>query len=35
MVFNPAASYPIESGDKLIALGEDENVMRFTKVCFG
>ena len=35
MVFNPAASYPIESGDKLIALGEDDNVMRFTKVCAG
>lgn len=35
MVFNPVASYRIESGDKLIALGEDENVMRFTKVCFG
>lgn len=35
MVFNPVASYRIESGDKLIALGEDENVMRFTKVCLG
>jgi voltage-gated potassium channel len=35
MVFNPAASYPIERGDKLIALGEDDNVMRFTKVCIG
>jgi voltage-gated potassium channel len=35
MVFNPAASYPIEIGDKLIALGEDDNVMRFSKVCAG
>jgi len=35
MVFNPAASYIIENGDKLIALGEDDNVMRFTKVCAG
>jgi voltage-gated potassium channel len=35
MVFNPVASYSIESGDKLIALGEDDNVMRFAKVCVG
>jgi voltage-gated potassium channel len=35
MVFNPAASYHIEKGDKLIALGEDENVMKFTELCTG
>lgn len=35
MVFNPVASYLIERGDKLIALGEDDNVMRFSKVCAG
>ncbi len=35
MVFNPAASYHIEQGDKLIALGEDENVMKFTELCTG
>ncbi len=33
MIFNPLASYVIEKGDKLIAMGEDENVARFTKVC--
>jgi voltage-gated potassium channel len=35
MVFNPVASYAIEKGDILIALGEDDNVMRFTNVCAG
>jgi voltage-gated potassium channel len=33
MMFNPSASYIIEKGDKLIALGEDENVTQFTKIC--
>ncbi|HOO91352.1 MAG TPA: potassium channel protein [Syntrophales bacterium] len=33
MVFNPMASYEIEPGDKLIALGEEENLVRFSKVC--
>jgi voltage-gated potassium channel len=33
MIFNPLASYMIEVGDKLIAMGEDENVSRFTKIC--
>jgi len=33
MIFNPAASYVIEKGDKLIAMGEDENVKRFSQVC--
>jgi voltage-gated potassium channel len=33
MIFNPLASYVIEKGDKLIAMGENENVARFTSVC--
>lgn len=33
MIFNPLANYTIEKGDKLIAMGEDDNVSRFTKVC--
>ncbi|HOU77198.1 MAG TPA: potassium channel protein [Syntrophales bacterium] len=33
MVFNPEASYLIEQGDKLIALGEDGNVMNFARSC--
>ncbi len=33
MVFNPMASYVIESGDKLIALGEGENLVKFSRVC--
>jgi voltage-gated potassium channel len=33
MIFNPVASYIIQSGDKLIALGEDENVSKFSGVC--
>lgn len=33
MIFNPLANYVIEKGDKLIAMGEDDNVTRFTKVC--
>ena len=33
MIFNPLASHVIEKGDKLIAMGEDENMARFTKVC--
>lgn len=33
MIFNPLASYVIELGDKLIAMGEDENVRRFSQVC--
>ena len=33
MVFNPAATYVIEKGDMLITLGEDANVMNFTKFC--
>jgi voltage-gated potassium channel len=33
MIFNPVADYIIHRGDTLIALGEDENVSRFTKQC--
>jgi voltage-gated potassium channel len=33
MMFNPVASYIIENGDKLIAMGEDENVKQFSQVC--
>jgi len=33
MIFNPPAGYVIEKGDRLIALGEDEDVNRFTVVC--
>jgi len=35
MIFNPMAHYVIEKGDKLIALGEEENVRRFSQVCIG
>jgi voltage-gated potassium channel len=33
MIFNPVANYVIQRGDKLIALGEDENVSKFSQVC--
>ena len=33
MVFNPMASYVLESGDKLVTLGEGENLIKFSKVC--
>jgi voltage-gated potassium channel len=33
MIFNPLASYTIENGDKLIAMGEDDNLRRFSNVC--
>jgi len=33
MIFNPVANYVIQKGDKLIALGEDENVSKFSQVC--
>ena len=33
MIFNPAANYVIEEGDKLIAMGEDENVKKFAQAC--
>jgi voltage-gated potassium channel len=33
MIFNPMASYVISQGDKLIALGEDDNVTRFAQIC--
>ena len=33
MIFNPLASYVIENGDKLIALGEEDNVSTLSKAC--
>jgi voltage-gated potassium channel len=33
MIFNPLATYVIENGDKLIAMGEDDNMIRFAQVC--
>ncbi len=35
MIFNPRADYIIEKGDKLISLGEEENVSRFSAICLG
>ncbi|OPY05850.1 MAG: hypothetical protein A4E67_01737 [Syntrophaceae bacterium PtaB.Bin038] len=35
MIFNPMASYIIEDGDRLIALGEEENVSKFSQVSLG
>jgi len=33
MIFNPLANYIIEKGDRMIAMGEDDNVARFAGVC--
>ena len=33
MIFNPMANYIIEEGDRLIAMGEDENVKQFAGSC--
>ncbi len=33
MIFNPLADYVIAEGDRLIAMGEDENVKQFAQVC--
>jgi voltage-gated potassium channel len=33
MIFNPQAGYVIEKGDRLIALGEDDDVNHFNRVC--
>ena len=35
MIFNPMAGYIIEDGDRLIALGEEENVSKFSQVSLG
>jgi voltage-gated potassium channel len=35
MIFNPLATYVIEKGDELIAMGEDANVRRLSAVCLG
>ena len=33
MTFNPMANYIIEEGDRLIAMGEDDNVKQFAQSC--
>jgi len=33
MIFNPLANYIIEEGDRLISMGEDENVKQFAQSC--
>jgi voltage-gated potassium channel len=33
MIFNPLAEYVIAEGDRLIAMGEDENIKRLAKAC--
>ena len=33
MIFNPMANYLIDEGDRLIAMGEDENVKQFAESC--
>lgn len=33
MIFNPAADYIIAAGDRLIAMGEDENLRKFAQAC--
>jgi voltage-gated potassium channel len=33
MIFNPMANYIIEEGDRLISMGEDENVKQFAQSC--
>lgn len=35
MIFNPLANYVVEKNDKLIALGEVENINLFTSSCLG
>jgi voltage-gated potassium channel len=35
MIFNPMANYIIESGDKLIALGEEDNVTKLSQAFLG
>lgn len=34
MIFNPMANYIIAEDDRLIAMGEDENVKKFAESCF-
>jgi len=33
MIFNPMANYVIAEGDRLISMGEDENVKQFAEAC--
>ena len=34
MIFNPVASYVIGTGDTLITLGENANLVKFSRVCY-
>jgi voltage-gated potassium channel len=33
MTYNPTAGYQIEKGDRLVAMGEEENLMKFSIAC--
>ena len=33
MIFNPLANYVIAEGDRLVAMGEDDNVKQFAESC--
>jgi voltage-gated potassium channel len=33
MIFNPLANYILEKGDRLVAMGEEDNVKKFSSVC--
>jgi len=33
MIFNPLANYILEINDKLVALGEPENINKFANAC--
>lgn len=33
MTYNPTAAYRIEKGDRLVAMGEEENLMKFSIAC--
>jgi voltage-gated potassium channel len=33
MTYNPTAGYRIETGDRLVAMGEEENLMKFSIAC--
>ena len=33
MIFNPMADYIIAAGDRLVAMGEDENLRNFARAC--
>jgi voltage-gated potassium channel len=33
MTYNPTAGYRIEKGDQLVAIGEEENLSKFSSAC--